>query len=132
MTSIRSLTRLTAFRLAALFAGLFALAIFAILTLLYVVISNNLQDRIKTHVDTQRATIIDLDKNSTFNDLAKLVGSYAADAEPEEDIFLLTDTTNAYVAGNILTLPTFANVTFISGLAIILQFNRCEKLFPRS
>ena len=30
------------------------------------------------------------------------------------------------------TLPTFANVTFISGLAIILQFNRCQKLFPRS
>lgn len=105
--SIHSLTKRTAFRIAVLFTGLFGIAVVAIFSMLYLVISDNLNERIKTHVDVIRSTLVDLDRSGTFEDLAKLVASYASDTESEEDIFLLTDSSNGYVAGNILHIPTF-------------------------
>ena len=107
LMNIHSLTRRSGFRIAVLFAGLFALAVALILTVLYLAISNDLTTRLKSHVDELRATFVDVDKSGSFDELTRLISNYAVDAEPEENVFLLTDEANAYVAGNIRALQSF-------------------------
>lgn len=102
-----SLTRRTPFRIAALFAGLFAAAVALISTMLYFVITRELTDRLKQHTDDLRVSIVEVDKTGSFDDLKRLIAGYAADTEPEENIFLLTDKEGNFVAGNIGTLPLF-------------------------
>lgn len=105
--NIRNLTRRTPFRIAALFASLFGVAVALISTMLYFVITRELTQRLTLHTDELRASILELDKSGTFEDLKRVISGYATDTEPEESVFLLTDESNQYVTGNIAGLPLF-------------------------
>lgn len=104
----RNLTRLAAFRLALLFAALFVCAIAVVLAVLYSSIADDLTERQKTRIDGLRATLIDVGKTGSFDDLKRMVSNYAAEAEPEDDVVLLTDEANAYIAGNVKSVSRFA------------------------
>ena len=105
--NVRSLTRRSAFRIALLFAGLVAAVILSILAALYYAISDDLAGRVKGHVDELRTAIFDIERTGNFASVTQIITTYAADAEPEEDIFLLTDANNNYIAGNIQSMPLF-------------------------
>lgn len=121
--NIRSLTRRTPFRIAALFASLFGVAVALISTMLYFVITQKLTQRLTLHTDELRVSIVELDKSGTFEDLKRVISGYAADTEPEESIFLLTDQNNQYVAGNIAGLTLFNGWREIAATDLRLKSN---------
>ena len=63
MTAHR-LTRRTAFRVAAAFAGLFSLTMSSIFAILYLVISNDLTATLKDQIDDLRETFVEVGATS--------------------------------------------------------------------
>lgn len=101
------LTQRTAFRLAALVAGIVSLANLLIFAVLFFVISGQLVGNLKAHVDEVRKTLSDLEINGGFEGVAAMVNRHAAVAQSDEDIYLLVDNKGEYVAGNIRVIPQF-------------------------
>ena len=103
------LTGRTAFRLAAIFAAIISLTNVAIFSILYFLISQQLSENLKAHVDEVRKTLVDVGESGGLNALAKMVSGHASVAESDEDIFLLTDKANNFIAGNIRPIERFKN-----------------------
>jgi signal transduction histidine kinase len=101
------LTGRTAFRLAAIFAAIISLTNVLIFSILYFVISQQLSEHLKAHVNEVRKTLVDVGESSGREALAKMVSRHASVAESDEDIFLLTDKSNNYIAGNIQPIERF-------------------------
>ena len=112
MTS-NKLTRRTAFRLAVLFSALFSAAIIIIFTVLYISITRDLNAHLKDHVSEVIATLVEVDRTIEPGALAKAVNDRGVVAQQEEDIYLLTDKSGGFLAGNIHPLgrlPGWQNV----------------------
>ena len=107
MTKTR-LTQRAAIRLAALVAAIVSLTNLAIFSVLYFVISAQLVDNLKAHVDEVRRTLSDVDVRGGFEGVAAMVNRHAAVAQSNEDIYLLVDSKGEYVAGNIRVIPRFS------------------------
>lgn len=107
MTKTR-LTQRAAIRLAALVAAIVSLTNLAIFSVLYFVISAQLVDNLKAHVDEVQRTLSDLEVNGGFDGVAAMVNRHAAVAQSNEDIYLLVDGNAEYVAGNIRVIPRFS------------------------
>lgn len=107
MTKTR-LTQRAAIRLAALVAAIVSLTNLAIFSVLYFVISAQLVDNLKAHVDEVQRTLSDLEVNGGFDGVAAMVNRHAAVAQSNEDIYLLVDGKAEYVAGNIRVIPRFS------------------------
>jgi len=107
MTKTR-LTQRAAIRLAALVAAIVSLTNLAIFSVLYFVISAQLVDNLKAHVDEVQRTLSDLQVNGGFDGVAAMVSRHAAVAQSNEDIYLLVDSKGEYVAGNIRVIPRFS------------------------
>jgi signal transduction histidine kinase len=103
------LTQRTAFRLAALVAVIISLTNLVIFSVLFFVISEQLDENLKAHVDEVRQTLADVEVSGGFEGLAAMVNRHAQVAQSNEDIYLLTDASNRYVAGNIKVIPRFSN-----------------------
>lgn len=101
------LTKRTAFRIAVLFAAFFVLAMTLIFGFLYLVISADLDQYLKDHVDEIQSTLADVGETGGRDALATMVSRHAAVAQTEEDIYLLTDRAGAYLAGNIKPIERF-------------------------
>jgi len=71
------LTGRTAFRLAAIFAGIITLTNILIFSILYFVISQQLSTHLKAHVDEVLKTLVDVDETGGFDALASMVGRHA-------------------------------------------------------
>lgn len=123
--NIRNLTRRTPFRIAALFASLFGVAVALISTMLYFVITQELTKRLRLHADELRISIVEIQRSGSFEDVKRVVQGYASDAEPEDSVFLLVDQDSKYVAGNITSLPLFTGWRAIpsSELSLKRQWN---------
>lgn len=106
MTKTR-LTQRAAIRLAALVAAIVSLTNLAIFSVLYFVISAQLVDNLKAHVDEVRRTLSDLEVSGGFEGVAAMVNRHAAVAQSNEDIYLLVDNKSEYVAGNIRVIARF-------------------------
>lgn len=105
--SLSELSRSTAFRIAAIFSGLFLVNVAAIFAVLYVLITSELERKLKAHILEVRNTLVAIDENSGFSALAKMIGRNGATTPDTEDVYLLTDPDGNYVAGNILAIPRF-------------------------
>jgi len=103
------LTRRTAFRLAMLVAAIISLTNFVIFSVLFFVIDDQLNGNLKAHVDEVRRTLADVEVSSGFEGLAATVNRNAQVAQSNEDIYLLTDSEDRYVAGNIRVIPRFSD-----------------------
>ncbi len=101
------LTRRTAVRIATLFAGLFTLAMIVIFTVLYFVISSDLGEYVRDHVDEVQETMAAVGESGGRDALVAMVAKHAAVAQADEDVYLLTDEFGAYLAGNIRPIPRF-------------------------
>jgi signal transduction histidine kinase len=101
------LTRRTAFRLAALVAAIISLTNLVIFSVLFFVIDDQLNGNLKAHVDEVRRTLADVEVSGGFDGLAAMVNRHAQVAQSNEDIYLLTDSADRYVAGNIRVIPRF-------------------------
>ncbi|HVX37435.1 MAG TPA: ATP-binding protein [Hyphomicrobium sp.] len=101
------LTQRTAFRLAALVAVIISLTNLVIFSVLFFVISEQLNENLKAHVNEVRQTLADVEVSGGFEGLAAMVNRHAQVAQSNEDIYLLTDTSDRYVAGNIKVIPRF-------------------------
>jgi hypothetical protein len=107
LTTKTKLTRRTAFRLAGLVAAIISTTNVIIFSVLFFVISQQLSQRSRSHINEIRKTLVEIDTASGFDALAAMVGRHAVVAESEEDIYLLTDKAGNYVAGNIRAVPRF-------------------------
>ncbi|MGE0055256.1 MAG: sensor histidine kinase [Hyphomicrobium sp.] len=106
MTTHR-LTRRTAFRVAATFAGLFAVTMSSIFAILYLVISTDLTNTLKDQIDDLRETFVEVGATGGRSGLAATVARHANATQPDDNIVLLTDLDGNYLAGNILAIPRF-------------------------
>lgn len=103
------LTQRTAFRLAGLVAVIISLTNLVIFSVLFFVISEQLDENLKAHVDEVRQTLADVEVSGGFEGLAAMVNRHAQVAQSNEDIYLLTDASDRYVAGNIKVIPRFSD-----------------------
>ena len=103
------LTQRTAFRLAALVAAIISLTNLVIFSVLFFVISEQLNENLKAHVDEVRQTLADVEASGGFEGVAAMVNRHAQVAQSNEDIYLLTDSADRYVAGNIKVIPRFSD-----------------------
>jgi len=102
------LTQRTAFRLATLVAAIISLTNLVIFSVLFFVIDDQLNGNLKAHVDEVRRTLADVEVSGGFDGLAAMVNRHAQVAQSNEDIYLLTDRADRYVAGNIRVIPRFS------------------------
>jgi len=101
------LTRRTAFRVTAVFAGLFSLTMSSVFAIIYFVISNELTNTLKDQIDDLRETFVEASATSGRNALSAMVTRHVNAAQSDENIILLTDLSGHYIAGNILAIPRF-------------------------
>ena len=106
--TLRNLRQSTAFRLALLYSGLFAVSIAIILFVLYFAVNHEMIARQRARVEELRNALVDVAKNEEPEDVKRMVQAYAADVEPSDNIFLLTDSAGNYIAGNIKSLDQFS------------------------
>ncbi|MBS0253330.1 MAG: HAMP domain-containing histidine kinase [Proteobacteria bacterium] len=102
-------TRGTAFRLAALVAVIITLVNSVIFSALYYSLSAQLTAHLRAHIDEVRKTLVDVVGNEKdgFQELSTMIDSHARVAKSDEDIYLLTDETGKYIAGNVASLKPF-------------------------
>lgn len=106
--TLRELRTSNALRYAAYFSFLFLSASIIVQLILFQAISNGLVERQRARVNALRTTLIDIASTGSFENLQRMVAGYASDAEPDENVFLLTDEGNNYVAGNLKALDRFS------------------------
>ncbi|WP_290993549.1 ATP-binding protein [Hyphomicrobium sp.] len=109
MTSPHKLTQRTAFRLAGFVAIVITLTNVLIFAILFFIISQQLGQHLKAHIDEVRETLADVqgDEVDGFRELSAAVARHALVAQSDEDIYLLTDTDGKYIAGNVSSLDRF-------------------------
>jgi signal transduction histidine kinase len=110
LTISSRVTRRTAFRLASFVVLIIALTNIAIFAVLYLVISQQLTLHLRAHIDEVRRTLVDVQGGEAdgFRELAAMVDRNALVARSDEDIYLLTDESGKYVAGNVSSLGRFS------------------------
>ena len=86
---LAELTTSTAFRLAAVFACLFAAAVLLVFTILYVQVGLELEQRLTMRLTNARAQFQRAHQRDGFNELSSLVADEAAAAGDYEAVFLL-------------------------------------------
>ena len=111
--NLAELTTSTAFRLAAVFAALFAAAVLLVFIVLYVQVGRELEHRLSVRLTNARAQFQRVHSRDGFNELAGLVADEAAAASDYETVFLLNGAEGDYVAGNVQTGPSFADARWI-------------------
>jgi hypothetical protein len=92
------LTQRTAFRLAALVAVIISLTNLVIFSVLFFVISEQLNENLKAHVNEVRQTLADVEVSGGFEGLAAMVNRHAQVAQSNEDIYLLTDKSELFLS----------------------------------
>lgn len=107
------LTTSTAFRLAAVFACLFAAAVLLVFTILYVQVGWELEQRLGMRLANARAQFQRVHQHDGFNELAGLVADESAAAGDNESLFLLQGSDGDYVAGNVQGGPNFSDERWI-------------------
>lgn len=105
--NLNELTRSTAFRIAAIFSGLFLVTVVAIFAVLYVLITGEIERKLKSQILEVRDTLVAVQEHGGFQALTKMVGRSGPTTADAEDIYLLVDDQGRYVAGNIKTMPSF-------------------------
>jgi signal transduction histidine kinase len=91
-----------------LVAAIISLTNLVIFSILFFVIDDQLNGNLKAHIDEVRKTLADVEVSGGFEGLAAMVNRHAQVAQSNEDIYLLTDKANGYVAGNIRVIPRFS------------------------
>lgn len=100
--------------MAALSAALTTLLIVLIFACLFFVFRSELRRTLQTHVEEVQSTLSDVGRTEGRQALVALIGKRAAiENGEEEDIFLLTDITGRWLAGNIHVLDRFEGWRFI-------------------
>ena len=110
---LAELTSSTVFRLAAVFACLFAAAVLLVFVILYVQTGRELEIRLTIRLANARAQFQRVHRRDGFNELAGLVADSASASGDFESVFLLTGGEGDYVAGNVRAGPVFSDVRWI-------------------
>jgi len=110
---LAELTTSTAFRLAAVFAFLFAAAVLSVFFILYIEVGRELEGRLSVRLTNARAQFLRVHQRDGFNELAGLVADETAAAGDYESVFLLNGADGDYVAGNVHAGPSFPDMRWI-------------------
>jgi signal transduction histidine kinase len=94
--------------MAALVAAIISLTNLVIFSVLFFVINEQLNGNLKAHVDEVRRTLADVEVSGGLKGLEAMVDRHALVAQSNEDIYLLTDSADRYLAGNIRSIPRFS------------------------
>jgi len=105
--TVRELTRRTAFRIAVMFASLFIVTVAILFAVLYQLITTEIERRLKSHIIEVRDTLIAVGRNEGSVALTKMIADKGPPDEDNEDIFLLTDASGAFLAGNVTGVERF-------------------------
>ena len=108
--NLSELTRSTAFRIAAIFAGLFLVTVLAIFAVLYALITSEIERKLKAQILEVRDTLVVVQEHGDFQALTKMIARKGPTTAEAEDIYLLTGEDGHYVAGNVKTMPKFEAV----------------------
>jgi signal transduction histidine kinase len=108
LTSIGEFVKGTAFRMATLSAALATVFIVLIFGGLFFISRGELRRSLQTHVAEVQTTLLDVGRSEGLDALTTLIGNRARiKNSEEEDIFLLTDRSGHWLAGNIRKLNRF-------------------------
>jgi signal transduction histidine kinase len=97
----------TAIRLALAFSALFVMAVLVLFTILYVSLSQSLQDRLHQRVLEAQDALAGVEREQGFDNLMAVVASEAASVREADSIFLLLDQKGEAVVGNIQNAEKF-------------------------
>ena len=106
--TLSDLTRRTAFRIAVIYAALFLATVAAIFTLLYHLISSEIEAKLKSHIVEIRKTLVDVSEKDGIVSLQTVINDKGPPGPDDEEIFLLVDTAGRFLAGNIADVPQFS------------------------
>lgn len=105
--TVRDLARRTAFRVAVLFSGLFLATVAVIFAVLYQLITNEIEKKLKSHIVEVGDTLAAVSRNDGLDALSKMISQKGPPTEDDEDIYLVTDPSGRFVAGNVAPIPLF-------------------------
>ncbi len=103
----RKLTQRTAFRIAAIFCSLFLFTIAVIFAVLYQMIAAEIQTKLKSHITEIRDALVVQHDNEGLAEIIKSIQTLGPPTAEDEVIYLLTDQSGKYLAGNIELIPRF-------------------------
>jgi len=103
----RDLLKRTPVRLAGAFAILFALTVVALVGVLYITLVSELDSAIRQHVEEITDTLVAIDRQQGFNDLAAVVTEEAESVRDFDSIFLLRADDGSLRAGNVKNVRLF-------------------------
>jgi signal transduction histidine kinase len=108
-----SILRSTAFRFSVYFSVLFGLIAAAVGWSVYVWVSNEFEDRQVSYVSDMKDTLLTVATNDGFDALKDVITRKARVSSEAGIIYLLTDTSGLFLAGNIDLVPRFEGTRFI-------------------
>jgi signal transduction histidine kinase len=97
----------TAIRLALVFSALFVMAVLVLFTILYVSLTQTLQERLRQRVLEAQDVLASVEREQGFDNLMSVVASEAASVREADSIFLLLDQKGEAVVGNIQQADRF-------------------------
>lgn len=101
------LLKRTPVRIAAAFASLFAVTVVGLVSVLYITLVSELDSTIRQHVEEISDTLIAIDRQQGFEDLAAVVAEEADSVRDFDSIFLLRADDGAVRAGNVQNVALF-------------------------
>jgi signal transduction histidine kinase len=105
--------RSTAFRFSIYFAGLFASIALAAGWAIFTWVSNEFRERQASYISDMKDTLLTVAHNGGFNALRDVVVRKARVSPEAGIIYLLTDKSGGFIAGNIDPIPTFAGTRIV-------------------
>ena len=118
------LTTSTAFRLASVFACVFAAAVLLVFTVLYVQVARELESRLTARLISARGEFQRVHQRDGFNELAGLVADDAAAASDYETVLLLKGPEGDFVAGNVQGGPSPNDIRWVDNANFIGLANK--------
>ena len=119
--------RSTAFRFSIYFASLFALIALAAGWGIFAWVSDEFRERQASYISDMKDTLLTVARNEGFNGLRDVVVRKARVSPEAGIIYLLTDKSGGFIAGNIDEIPVFDGARFIAWRDLHLRNAWSEK-----
>lgn len=107
MMTLRDLSRRTAFRIAVIFAALFLFTVAAIFAVLYQRISDEIATKLKSDILESRDTLVEVNNQNGLQALADVIKNKRPPTPDDEAVYILTDKSGTFLAGNVEAIPRF-------------------------
>jgi signal transduction histidine kinase len=123
----RPVLKRTPIRLAATFTALFAITVIALFGLLFFGLTASLTDRIRERTEETMDTLVSIDRDKGFSELASVLTAEAASVPDIDFVFELVDENGGHVAGNVKGIPRSGDWLSLERSAMQATWDNGEK-----